>query len=137
MSLIEPMLIKDEGLKLKPYKDNLGKLTIGIGRNLDDVGISKEEALSLMRNDLQKVEHDLSKYAWFNRLNESRKDVLRNMCFNIGVNKLIQFKKMIEALQSNDFEKASIEMLDSKWSIEVKERALRLSQIMRSGEYIA
>ena len=76
----------DEGLRLKPYRDTVGKLTIGIGRNLDDVGISEAEAKYLLSNDLDRTISDLDKYMlWWQTLDTPRRRVILNMAFNLGV----------------------------------------------------
>ena len=131
MNRLEKALLRDEGLRLKPYRDSVGKLTIGIGRNLDDVGITEDEAISLMRNDIRKVKGELNQFAWYRRLDELRKEVLINMCFNMGLPTLLKFKNMIKALDECDYLTAADEMLDSLWASQVGERAVRLARIMR------
>src|SRR5438105_4864784 len=79
-------LIRDEALRLKPYKDTVGKLTIGVGRNLDDKGISEAEAAVLLENDI--AEHVAlldAKLSWWRKLDEARQNALANMCFNMGI----------------------------------------------------
>jgi len=126
-------LIKNEGIKLFPYRDMFNNLTIGAGRNLDSVGISKDEALFLMNNDIQKSINFLSEFPWWNELNELRKIILTEMCFNLGATKFKEFKKMIDALGSKNYTLAAKEMMDSSWAREVKERAANLSFLMREG----
>lgn len=127
-------LILDEGLKLFPYKDTVGKLTIGVGRNLDDKGITKQEALMLLENDILEVEKQLNKFDWFKILDSVRQEVIVNMVFNVGLSRFLQFKKMILALQNKDFNTASEEMLNSKWAEQVKQRAVRLAKQMKTGQ---
>ncbi|MGA1846771.1 glycoside hydrolase family protein [Deferribacter abyssi] len=135
MKTIEEQLILHERLRLKPYRDSVkGKLTIGVGRNLDDVGISEDEALYLLRNDIAKVENELKQFEWFNKLDGVRKKVLIDMDFNLGLPKFLTFKRMIAALKEGDFKKASDEMLDSRWAMQVKRRAVRLSIMMETGQ---
>lgn len=124
----------DEGLRLKPYLDTKGKLTIGFGRNLHDVGISKEEAGILFKNDVECAHKELMRFKWFQHLDHARKDVLINMCFNMGLSRLLKFKKMISALEQGKYEYASDEMLDSKWHKDVGKRAERLALTMRTGK---
>jgi len=135
MSRAEDMLIEDEGMKLKPYNDTVGKLTIGVGRNLDDNGISEDEALYLMHNDLDSLNAELIKLEWYQELDEVREDVILNMAFNLGLPRLLGFKKMIKALKDKDYVKAAEEMLSSKWATQVKKRAFRLAEMMRTAEY--
>lgn len=123
-----------EGLELKPYKDTVGKLTIGIGRNLDNKGISKDEAYYLCKNDIQEVTKKLRKFDWFTRLNDVRQRVLIDMAFNLGMAGLLSFKNMIQCLKDREFVAAANEMKNSRWHHQVKTRALRLEEMMRTGE---
>ena len=133
---IEEQLIRDEGLRLKPYFDTVGKLTIGIGRNLDDKGISEEEAKTLLKNDIKECEVQvLNALSWAFTMNLPRYAVLLNMCFNLGINGLLQFKNALAAMESEQWEKAATEMLDSKWAAQVGDRAVRLSKQMTTGEW--
>ena len=128
-------LQRDEGLRLMPYKDSVGKLTIGIGRNLDDRGITEVEALSLLRNDIDIVEAELTKLPIYRKLDEVRQTVLANMAFNIGVPRLLKFRQTWIALDAGDYAKAADEMLDSTWAQQVGLRAVRLSEMMRTGAF--
>jgi len=123
-----------EGLRLKPYIDTVGKTTIGYGRNLDDVGISKSEAMLLLKTDL-KVAYEAVRLAiyGFDTLSEMRQAVLIDMMFNLGSPRFKQFKKMIQALEDNDYSRASFEMLDSKWAVQVGNRANYLAEKMKQG----
>lgn len=131
---IEEQLILHEGLRLKPYKCPAGYLTIGVGRNLETKGISREEALFLLRNDIKEIERALSKYDWYMKLDPIRQKVLIDMCFNLGLAGLLQFRRMITALISGDYETAADEMLASKWAKQVGARAQRLARMMRTGQ---
>ena len=125
-----------EGLRLKPYTCTAGKLTIGYGHNLEDNGITLEIAEILLRTDLACARMEVcAKFPWLMKLNEPRQYVLVDMCFNMGITRLLTFKKMLAALQEGQFERASHEMLDSKWAKQVGKRATRLAEIMRKGEY--
>lgn len=131
---IEKSLIQDEGIRLKPYRCTKGKFSIGVGRNLDDNGITKEEAIILLRNDIFRVEDELKRrLIWFEDKPESVKFVLMNMCFNLGINRLLKFDKTLKLIERNLFDLAADEMLDSEWAKEVKGRAKRLSVIMKNA----
>lgn len=130
---LEKMLVRHEGLRLYPYKDSVGKVTIGIGRNLDDKGISEDEAYMMLRNDIAEVQVEAYSLPWYRSLNEARKLVIENMLFNIGMTRLLGFKKMIAAIEREDFERASDEMMDSKWAAQVGSRATELSHMMKVG----
>lgn len=133
LSKLESQLIRDEGLRLKPYRDTVGKLTIGIGRNLDDVGISECEAKVMLRNDIAKAKQEMQNFAWFNALNPARKRAILNMHFNLGLGRLLGFKRMISALNRGDCMQAAHEALDSKWAHQVGKRAIRIAEAIRNG----
>lgn len=125
-------LYTDEGLRLKPYVDTVGKITIGVGRNLSDIGISATEAVALCNHDLDTVEGDLTgRFPWWTTLSEERQEVLANMCFNMGIGKLFGFQNMLTALKAGDYETAAAEMMASGWATQVGDRAKRLAARMK------
>jgi len=128
-------LIKHEGLVLNPYKCTSGALTIGVGRNLDARGISKAEAMFMLDNDLNDCISQLQTHLGdiYLRLNDTRKLVLVNMCFNLGIFGLLQFRKTIAYLRVKEYNNAAKEMLDSKWAKQVGNRAKELAEMMRKG----
>ena len=150
-------LVVAEGLRLQVYKDTLGIDTIGIGRNLEDRGISKEEldwmdirsidhvyewgiteadAVYLATNDVQIVEEELVRaHPCVDRLDSVRQLILIDMAFNMGVPRLCKFKKMWAAVEAEDFPTAAKEMLDSRWAKQVKGRATKLANAMHNGEF--
>lgn len=129
-------LKRDEGLRLNPYKDSVGKVTIGYGRNLDDVGISQYEAEILLQHDLINASLALkTALPWTDGLDDVRRGVLLNMSFNMGIHSLLEFKNTLALIQSGDFDKAADAMLESKWAEQTGARAQRLSVQMRSGEW--
>ena len=130
---IETDLMRDEGLRQKPYRDTVGKLTIGYGRNLDDVGISESEAFILLRNDIQTARTDLDHaLPWWKGFPEPSQRGLINMCFNLGLPRLLGFKRMLKALEASNGALAAMECLDSKWSRQVGERARRIATLYRN-----
>lgn len=134
MNKIERELMRDEGVRLKPYRDTVGKLTIGVGRNLDDNGITKQEALTMLRNDIANSRQELESFGWYRRLDARRQDAIVNMHFNLGLPRLLSFKRMIDALNNQDYKRASDEALTSRWAVQVGERAQRIAKIIREGE---
>lgn len=125
-------VIKHEGLMLKPYKCPAGKLTIGVGRNLEDVGITKEEALFMLENDLDRCHKEcLRSFFWYKDLDNSRQGVVQEMCFNLGLARLKTFKKMLLACEIGNYELAAREMLSSLWARQVGKRAETLANIMK------
>ncbi|MCX6073346.1 MAG: glycoside hydrolase family protein [Campylobacterales bacterium] len=134
MTPLQAQLIEDEAFRQFPYKDTVGKMTIGIGRNLDDVGITRNEALIMLSNDIEKVRYALTKeLSFFKTLTPARQDALINMGFNIGVTKLLTFKKTLMYLSIGDYKSASQECLKSVWAVQVGERAQRISKILLIG----
>lgn len=126
-----------EGLRLTPYVDTVGKITIGYGRNLSDNGITQLEAADLLENDLQKHISDLLRaYPYVETLDGTRQIVLSDMCFNLGIQRLSQFVKMWDAVQRGDFATAAREMLDSKWARQVGQRAVDLAVGMERGAFV-
>ncbi len=132
--LLKSQLERHEGLRLKPYRDTVGKLTVGYGRNLDDVGISPEEAALMLDNDITEAERHLMTVDEYSELDPVRQAVICNMCFNLGFYGLMAFRKMWKAIARKDFTEAAIQMLDSRWARQVGNRAQELAQIMRSGQ---
>lgn len=133
-SALLAMLEQDEGLKLKPYRDTVGKLSIGCGRNLDDVGITTEEARYLLENDVGRAESDLDRnIPWWRELSEKRRHVLVSLVFNMGWPRLSGFVKFLAALKRNDWPGAAMEMRDSRWFQQVKGRGERLAKAMEEG----
>lgn len=132
---LRELLIAHEGLRLKPYQDTVGKLTIGVGRNLDDKGISMHEAMLMLDHDIEAVEDDLDqRLPWWRGLTEVRQLVLADMCFNLGVHRLQGFRNTLAAIQAGDYEAAAAGMLASKWATQVGKRAHRLAKMMREGK---
>ena len=136
MDRIKEQLVRHEGLRLKPYRCTAGKLTIGIGRNLDDCGITQSEAYVMLINDIMNCEKQLQSKIpdIYNGLDEVRKSVLLNMCFNLGINGLLCFKNTLAFVKAGDWERAANNMLASKWAKQVGRRAIELSELMRKGK---
>ena len=150
-------LIAHEGLVLNVYKDTLGIDTIGIGRNLEDRGISQQElndldiptidhvyeygiteadAVYLATNDVQIVEDELVRaHPCVDRLDSVRQLILMDMAFNMGVPRLCKFVKMWSAIYEEDYPTAAKEMLDSRWAKQVKSRSTKLANAMHNGEF--
>lgn len=131
---LKSVLTRDEGKSSKAYQDTVGKWTIGVGRNISDVGLSESEIQYLLDNDISRCERDLdAKILYWRKLSETRQMVMICMCFNLGISGLLAFGKMLAAIQNSDYQTAAAEMLNSKWSAQVGARAQRLAQMMRDG----
>ena len=130
----EQMLIRHEGLKLKPYKCTAGKLTIGVGRNIEDMGITEDEAIYLLRNDVARFAAELAQAKPIVKsLDDVRYYVLLNMAFNLGVSRLLKFEKMWKAIEDQRYVDAALEMKDSRWCEQVGGRCSELAALMESG----
>ena len=127
-------LKRDEGVELKAYQDTVGIWTIGIGRNLQDVGVSMEEAEFLLASDIDVAVSELQRtFDWFEDLSDARQRVCINMCFNLGLTRLLGFKKFLAAMEAGDWKTAGVEMLDSKWARQVGVRSTRLRDLVVEG----
>ena len=128
-------LRRDEGVRLKPYRDTVGKLTVGTGRNLDDVGISDDENNLMISNDIGRTCAGLDKaIPWWRNLDPVRQRVIVNMAFNLGVYALLGFHDTLSAIQASDWQGAHDGMLASHWANQVGERAQRLASMILTGE---
>ena len=130
------MITLHEGKRHHVYECSSGKLTVGVGRNLEDLGLSDGEIDFLLRNDLMRVQSELAvNVPCFLNLSDVRQDVLMDMCFNLGISRFLQFKNMLTALEIGDYIEAAAEMLDSRWAKQVGERANRLAKMMATDEW--
>lgn len=131
-------LIRDEGLRLKPYRCPAGKLTIGVGRNLEDTGITELEAEMLLAYDIERFGYQLDRaIPWWRGLDEIRQRVLLNMAFNMGVARLMEFKNTLENVKAGKWKEAAAGMLQSRWASQVGARAGRLARMMETGSPVA
>lgn len=136
-------LILHEGIRLKPYKCTAGKTTIGIGRNLDDVGISDEEAMYLLHNDMVgTVKEIVGIYPAFSEATPARQVALIDFVFNLGITRAKKFRKFWAAMNCGDYMQASKELLvngagdgPSKYAQDVGKRAWRVAGQIRMGHF--
>lgn len=135
--LLQAQLLLHEGFRSSAYRDSLGYLTIGIGRQIDSRaggGITKDEALYLLSNDIDGVTEALSRQCpWWLGLDDVRQRVIADMAFNMGVRKFLTFESLIAAVKVQAWPEAAHQMLNSRWATQVGRRALRLAEMMRSG----
>ena len=135
--LIE-MLRRHEGVRDKVYLCSAGYETIGVGRNIseDGLGLSEDEINFLLNNDIKRVREELTEeYYWFAGLNDARQDAMIDLSFNLGQTRLRGFVKALEAMSREEFENAADEFMDSRWSELVGDRAVEVTEIIRTGEY--
>jgi len=127
---IRQMLINEEGMILTPYRCTEDKLTIGVGRNLDDRGISEDTAYQMLNEDIDLTINELKDN--IDNFDSYPVDVqysLVDLCFNMGIRRLMSFKKMLsylaEGLETRNFTKAAVELMDSKYAKQLPLRAKR------------
>ncbi|MDE1145655.1 MAG: glycoside hydrolase family protein [Azospirillaceae bacterium] len=134
LGLLVTDLRRDEGVRLKPYTDTVGKLTIGVGRNLTDTGLSAAEVDVLLTNDITAVADGLERsLPWSRALSEARQRALANMAFNMGLPTLLTFHTTLGHLQAGRFDQAADAALASKWASQVGGRAQRVAALIRAG----
>lgn len=131
---LKERIIKHEGLRLKPYHCPAGKLTIGVGRNIEDNGISESEAYYMLDNDIAQCILELfNNFPWAKNISPRRQGVLIEMIFNMGIARFKQFKNMLAACEKGDWEKAAEQALDSAWHKQVGKRAETLAKVLKEG----
>ncbi len=149
MELWMKKLIKNEGMRLKPYRCTLGKLTIGVGRNLEDNplnfeekracgdfmhGITENGAKMLLRNDIVRCYDEVSHlFKDYKKLSEGRQFALLDMCFQLGIGGLRKFRIMRKAIDNNDFDLASEACLKSVYAKQTPNRARRNAVALKCG----
>ena len=129
-------LKRHEGLRLKPYLCSEGKITIGFGRNLEDMGISEKEAEMLLMSDIQRCYQELDVFSWFHDLDQVRQEAMVNMLFNLGLPTFLEFKRTLKFMAEGAYSQAAAEMLDSKWANQVGDRAKELAYMVETGCYM-
>ena len=136
---LKEQLIRDEGVVRHAYEDSLGFTTIGVGRLIDarrGGGLSDSEIGYLLSNDIEeKTAQVLAALPWASKLSETRRAVLINMAFQLGIGGLLKFKRALGSIEDGQYKEASMEMLDSLWAQQTPERAKRLAKQMETGEW--
>ena len=138
MSKLVEMLRLHEGVRYKVYLCSEGYETIGVGRNISEggLGLSKDEVDFLLVNDIKRVQDELTRnFSWFLDLNEARRDAMVDICFNLGLTRLRSFANALEAMSYGQYEIAANEFMDSRWSQQVGNRAVEVTEMIRTGEY--
>lgn len=139
LNLATDQIKQDEGCVLHAYRDSLGYLTIGYGRMIDkkkNGGISQSEADQLLQNDIDgKLAQLRDHIPWFDKLDDARKGVLLNMAFQLGVAGLLNFKNTLAEINAGNYDKAANNMLRSKWASQTPNRAKRMAEQMRTGQW--
>lgn len=124
---------KHEGFEPKVYKCTEGYDTIGYGFAIKDLVLDKDVAdLILMKKLYKLLERILIAFPWFKDIDDTAKAVIVNMCYQLGLSGFSKFKKTIYLLETEQYEEASVEMLDSLWAKQTPNRAKELSETLRS-----
>lgn len=135
-SRLSKQLEVDEGRRRRLYKDSVGKLTIGVGRNIEDRGLRDDEIDLMLSNDIDEaIGIARALVVNFDQLDDVRQEIVTNMALNLGMTRLGGFKQFIGALIRFDFQRATTEMMDSKWYEQVGDRGKRLARAMREGKF--
>ena len=138
MSKLVEMLRLHEGVRYKVYLCSEGYETIGVGRNISEggLGLSKDEVDFLLVNDIKRVQDELTRnFSWVLALNEARRDAMVDICLILGLTRLRSFANALEAMSYGQYEIAANEFMDSRWSQQVGNRAVEVTEMIRTGEY--
>jgi len=139
VSNLTEMLRRHEGVETHAYKCTSGKITVGVGRNIDPdggLGLSDDEIDVLLENDIDRSIKELgAAFNWFSDLNEARRDAMIDLAFNLGLPRLLKFKNALAAMAEADYDLAAAEFMDSKWASQVKDRAIEICAMIKTGNY--
>lgn len=135
MSLFIDHLVWAEGERLDLYKDSVGIMTIGVGHNIEEKGISQAVSRMMLEEDIHEVLGDVRTLSYFNDLDEVRQLVVSDMVFNLGLSRFLRFKNLQASLAIGDWQLSAFNMKDSKWYVQVGRRAEKLEAAMISGEW--
>lgn len=130
---LKAMLRQHEGVRERPYRDVIGRITVGVGRNLDDKPLKPIEIDFMLNGDMADALADCNRFAWYSALSDGRQLAIADMMFNLGATRFAEFAKLIDAIQSGDYDRAADEMLHSRWAFQVGQRARDLADMMRAG----
>ena len=136
------IIAKHEGLRLKPYRCSANKLSIGYGRNLDDVGISQAEAEAMLTADVTIAYTEAQGFDWFAGLNGPRRAAIVNLIFNLGLPRFKKFTNTLMYMEQADYIGAAAEILEgtgaggrSRWYVQVGKRAEEVSEMLKTGKW--
>lgn len=131
-------LSRDEGRRTHPYLDTANRLSIGVGRNLTDRGVSEAEIDLMLAHDIESAESDLDKnLTWWRGLDPVRQRAMLNLCFNMGWPTFSQFPRFFSAMYQQRWADAAVELSTSKWASEVGARATRIIGMITTGTVTA
>lgn len=130
---VKKRLIEEEGKKHFPYTCSANRLTIGVGRNIQDRGISDITIDQMLEEDIDICLGELRQnLSWFDNAPSGIQDVLIDLAFNMGVPKLLMFSKTLEYIRTSQYKKAGDELLRSRYATTVPARAGRNADLIRA-----
>jgi lysozyme len=138
MSNLTEMLRRHEGCETHAYSCTANRLTIGCGRNIDPaggLGLSEDEIIYLLENDITRCVKELEGFPWFPELVGARRDAMIDICFNLGISRLKLFKLALAAMGNHDYNTAAAEFINSKWSKQTGNRAIEVALMIKTGNY--
>jgi lysozyme len=138
MSKLIEQLKRHEGVRTHAYQCTANMTTVGVGRNIDEdggIGLSIDEIEFLLENDIKRCKQELISFPWFSQIDSVRQDALVNLCFNLGMTRLLGFKNALTAMSVGDYDKAADEFMDSRWAKQVGSRAEEVCAMIRTGNY--
>jgi lysozyme len=138
--MVDPRLLnsleRHEGYRDKAYQDSEGIWTIGYGTNLQELRIDEFLARKWLLETTEEATRMARRFPEYHTLDtDARRNVFIEMVFNMGPGRVAGFRNMLGAIRDENFELAAAEMLDSKWARQVGVRAVRLSELMKNGNY--
>lgn len=137
MSKLIKQLRRHEGVCSHVYMCPAGYETVGVGRNIAEsgLGLSEDEIDYLLKNDIKRCKQELIALSWFTDLDSVRQDAMINLCFNLGMTRLMTFRKALAAMAIGEYSAAADEFMDSKWATQVGSRANEVTEMVRTGRY--
>ena len=138
MSKLVEQLKRHEGIRTHAYQCTANMTTVGVGRNIDEdggIGLSIDEIEFLLENDIKRCKQELISFPWFSQIDSVRQDALINLCFNLGMTRLLGFRNALTAMSEGDYDKAADEFMDSRWAKQVGSRAEEVCAMIRTGNY--
>lgn len=138
MSKLVEQLKRHEGIRTHAYQCTANMTTVGVGRNIDEdggIGLSIDEIEFLLENDIKRCKQELISFPWFSQIDSVRQDALINLCFNLGMTRLLGFRNALTAMSVGDYDKAADEFMDSRWAKQVGSRAEEVCAMIRTGNY--
>jgi lysozyme len=138
MSNLTEMLRRHEGCETHAYSCTANRLTIGCGRNIDPaggLGLSEDEIIYLLENDITRCVKELEGFPWFPELVGARRDAMIDICFNLGISRLKLFKLALAAMGNHDYNTAAAEFINSKWRKQTGNRAIEVALMIKTGNY--